>query len=627
MKTIKKSICLILAIILALSLSVTAFAAGNATIDASRTASMNIYKYDITSAEKDGAWDASSYVSTGIYDSAVNEALGGATNYAIQGVKFTYLRIADIFMYSVIDGATNKTMVVYGMKAGDTTQRLLTALGLTYANAHHQIQDTYYFTSDSLITSLERSLANNATSTKNALEDYIAANGGVTLPETDQYGHTGASELPLGLYLVVETSVPENVTSTTSPFLVSLPMTTINGSEWNYEVTLYPKNNTGDPTLEKTVREASTDTGKNSGSTDDIGDGYAHTATGSDGDVMEYQILSTLPTITSEASYITTYTFVDTLTKGIAYNQNDVVIEFFRDAGCTERITTWTQSDGKFNVDYAGVEGGSSMTISMTSAGLSEINASPDVYGTSGIQRGYSNCTMRITYAATVHCDDSVVYGDGGNPNEVQLTWRRTNTEFFGTLKDDCHVFTYGIDLTKEFSDGAGNYANVKMIVRNDTDNYYLQATEQDGIYYVTGRAATEEDATVFIPASGKKIIIKGMEDDTYSITEVATDDGYVLLKETITVVISTSEGEICDVCHKPLLTAKGSVNGDSVDMITDGDSVHALVPLSVTNTKGFDLPQTGGHGLWIYATIGIIVMAGAATVIFFLTRRRLGHR
>ena len=109
-------------------------------------------------------------------------------------------------------------------------------------------------------------------------------------------------------------------------------MTTINGEEWVYDIVLYPKNNTGSPTLEKTLRETVSDTGKNNGSTDDINDGYAHTGTGSDSDVVDYQIISTLPAITSVASQLSTYTFVDNLSKGITYNKDDVTIEFFRDA-------------------------------------------------------------------------------------------------------------------------------------------------------------------------------------------------------------------------------------------------------------------------------------------------------
>ena len=58
-------------------------------------------------------------------------------------------------------------------------------------------------------------------------------------------------------------------------------MTTVDGSEWNYDLTLYPKNEAGNPTLEKTVREAKADGRSNAGKTlDDITDGYKHTAHG-----------------------------------------------------------------------------------------------------------------------------------------------------------------------------------------------------------------------------------------------------------------------------------------------------------------------------------------------------------
>ena len=48
---------------------------------------------------------------------------------------------------------------------------------------------------------------------------------------------------------------------------------------------------------------------------------------------------------------------------------------------------------------------------------------------------------MRITYACTVNSDVTVVYGDSGNPNEVELTWKRTNTDYYDTLRDCCHVY------------------------------------------------------------------------------------------------------------------------------------------------------------------------------------------
>ena len=53
MNYLKKAFCFILALIMSLSLAVTAFAAGS-TIDTSKTASLNVYKYDLTRAEADG---------------------------------------------------------------------------------------------------------------------------------------------------------------------------------------------------------------------------------------------------------------------------------------------------------------------------------------------------------------------------------------------------------------------------------------------------------------------------------------------------------------------------------------------------------------------------------------------
>ena len=88
MKKIHRVLAMLMAAIMALSLITTAFA--EPTIDPGKKASLSIYKYDITTAGNDGAWDAESYVSTGLHDDAVIDKL---SKYAIQGVEFTYLRI------------------------------------------------------------------------------------------------------------------------------------------------------------------------------------------------------------------------------------------------------------------------------------------------------------------------------------------------------------------------------------------------------------------------------------------------------------------------------------------------------------------------------------------------------
>ena len=605
MKKIHRVLAMLMAAIMALSLITTAFA--EPIIDPSKKASLSIYKYDITAASKDGAWDAESYVSTGLHDDAVVDKLA---KYAIQGVEFTYLRVADIAMNNELVDGQRQVGVLYGFDGSDRSNAVLSAIGLTAADAHKTENGVNYFTSDMLNNKLAAALTANATTVKNALE--AAVKNGTAMAETDAAGHTFASDMEQGLYLVVETRVPENVTSTCNPFFVSLPMTTIDGAAWNYDVTVYPKNQTGNPDLEKTVREGKNSTGKNTGSLTDIKDGYGHTATASVGDTVDYQIISTLPTITSKASSLSEYTYVDTLSKGIRYNKNDVVIEFFKDAGCTGKIATWAENSGKFTVGYD--DAANTMTIKMTEAGLNEINEATTVHIDS-VKCGYSDCTMRITYAATLTADAKL--GDTDNPNEVVLTWKRTNTTYFDTLKDCCHVYTYGIDVLKQFSDNGGNLRNVKFRLHNDTDDVFVIADLKDGVYYAKGFAAKKSDATTFIPNAQGHIVAKGLEDDTYSLTEIATDKGYVLLRDAVKIVIKTAENGQCEQCGAKLLTASATVNGKDVTM-SEGN---AVVPLTVINTPGFDLPKTGGYGVWMY-TVGGVLLLGAAAFIVIRSRK-----
>ncbi len=611
MKKIHRVLAMLMAAIMALSLITTAFA--EPIIDTSRKASLSVYKYDITKASNDGAWDVESYVSTGLHDDAVVDKL---SKYAIQGVEFTYLRVADITMSNEAVDGQRQVGVLYGFDGSERSNAVLSAIGLTAADAHKTEGGINYFTSDNLNNKLAAALAANATNVKNALETAVK-NGGVAMPETDASGHTSASDMELGLYLVVETRVPEMVTSTCNPFFVSLPMTTIDGAAWDYDVTVYPKNQTGNPDLEKTVREDKNSTGKNTGSLTDIKDGYAHTATASVGDTVDYQIISTLPTITSKASALSEYTYVDTLSKGIKYNKNDVVIEFFKDAGCTDKIATWAENSGKFTVGYD--DTANTMTICMIESGLSEINESESVY-TDSVKRGYSDCTMRISYAATLTADTKM--GDNDNPNEVVLTWKRTNTTYFDTLKDCCHVYTYGIDVLKQFSDNGGNLRNVKFRLHNDTDDCYIIAEQKDGVYYAKGFASKKSDATTFVPNGSGHIVVKRLEDDAYSLTEIATDKGYVLLKEAVKIAIKTAENGQCEKCGTKLLTASATVNGKDVTM-SDGN---AIVPLTVVNNPGFDLPKTGGYGVWMY-TVGGVLLLGAAAFIVIRSRKHKNER
>jgi LPXTG-motif cell wall-anchored protein len=314
---------------------------------------------------------------------------------------------------------------------------------------------------------------------------------------------------------------------------------------------------------------------------------------------------------------------VDTLSSGLSYNKNDVVLEFFTDEACTDLVATWTETDGYFAVTYAdGSNGAHVMTIEMTSQGLSELNSSKAVYSNPEmVNSGFSDCPLRITYQATMGSDNAVVFGDVGNPNDVVLTWKRTNSSYYDTLVDDAQVYTYGIELTKLFSDGKGNFANVEFVIHNDTDNYFVEAelNETEGVYYVTSYVEHEADATHFVPvvpegtADGNyKVIIKGLEDDSYTVTEVRTDNGYTLLKEDIAVVIDRVGAIV-----------SATVGGKAVNMLEDNGSNNALVPLTVVNARGFDLPETGDNGTMMFTIFSVLTMAGAAVVIILASRKK----
>lgn len=737
----RRILALVMALAILATLSVGAYAATvpNATIDPNAKGSMTIYKYDFTQADLDGNTTVGgtalkdyleAYASDGLDNAALREAMtnpsatdapgsenptgkplgnGQTSNgYAIKGVEFSYLKVGNIVQYTETETAgTHKVMVLYEM---DDVQdaALLTALGLTNSDAYPveshvdagsgdneftPVAGKHYFEPDTLINALRSALNSNATSVKAALEAYMAAQNAAKFAETDANGYTKVDNLDLGLYLVVETKVPEMVTATVAPFFVQVPMTTINGTvannggeEWLYDITMFPKNEAGIPSLEKTVREANADTGKNNGS-EAANDGYAHNATASAGDVVQYQWIAQFPEFTSPATYLTLWGFEDVLSKGIEYNgnptantanllnghfnANDVKIEIYKDEACTDKVTTWTLEDAtpKYTVDYdPPVEAGENapandatcMQVMMTGAGLEEINQTGTYTGRPALESGYSRLYMRVTYSATLNQNADLVVGDEGNPNTVSLKWQRTNMSYYDTLTDDAHVYSYELDLTKTFDDAQGDPTKVQFKLFNATDGYWVNAIqnpENSGIYYVNGHTAgtADEDGskgTTFIPASTGLLKIIGLEDDEYIMTETVTDNGYNRLAEDIHFVIKAEDDATrpCNIytmdengvwqnkytgekyngtpydqdqmAHN-MLTASATVDGSPVTMLASGASTNAIVPWKVVNYHVPDLPVTGEQAQTYFMIGAGILLAAAAVILFFALKKR----
>lgn len=601
----------------AISCVIPVAAAPNDIIDVSRSASVTIHKYDMTAATEDGI-DIYQYTANGKKDTDAEATL---RDYVIEGVEFTYVKVGDIHTETV----NGDIKILY-----DLPPALETALSLNDSRGDHK------HTSDDLNKSLADTLSNN-TAGKNILENYIAsASGSTRMPLTKADGTTSATGLSVGLYLFVETKVPANVHTTVDPFLVSLPMTDNEGNDWFYDVDVYPKNQTNIPDLDKLVRQH--DDAALYGKAE-----YSDIATGSEGDVMDYIFVSHLPKITSEATYLTQYTFVDKLDKGLTYNK-DAAIYFYnneadaRSNNTANAIKSWGHGSTAFEENYSGSNSDyNQMTISPTREGLNEIDPT------------LSQCWLVVAYSATVNSDATPVLGDAGNTNDVTLTWKRTSMDYIDTLEDRCRVYTFGLNLTKEFTDSKtkGDPTKVQFVLKNETDGHYIVAKKtEDGLYYVTDatKGAKEEDGTVFSPNGSGKLLINGLEADTYVLTEIHTSAGYSLLKEPITIVINCTVDEftpskttlydskdIAGNTNKKMIETTGerasaSVNGKatdmSVDVVKNVNSTNARVDMTVVNTSTFELPQTGGFGTILFTLAGCAV---ALTGVVLIVKKSKG--
>lgn len=567
---------------MAIMTTIPVIAATDDIIDTARAASLTIYKYDLTAAQQGGV-DIGRFSADGEADSAAQSIL---SEYALQGVGFTILNVAEISTVSESGGV----QILY-----DLPDNLDQVLSMT-TEAH---------TSDEINNALASALSTDNTTVKNALEEYVVSNGGTVMSETDENGMTKASGLTQGLYLIVETVVPDQVYYTTDPFFVSLPMTDATGDYWVYDVYAYPKNQTNSPTINKLVSE--------NGS-------FGDTATASEGDVLDYRIVSQLPTITSRATWLSKYTIEDTVSSGLAFNKDVEILFYSSEAdaknGTGTPVDVWSEEGTYFTVSY----GTSDMTIDITESGLNEIN------------NGYSDAYLVVAYSATLRSDADTMLGDSGNQNSADLTYSRSNVSYTnsGTIEDVTNVYTYGLNLTKSFSADGGDATEVQFVLKNTSDDYWVTAAGSEGVYYVTGQATSESDATRLSPDTNGSLIVNGLEADTYELTEIQTSDGFALLKEPVTITFtqtvdsyipsvasaSGNSNEAATVSH--VSDASVTVDSQEVTMSSDSSSANGRADINVVNNpSSFTLPQTGGLGTILFTLAGAVAVILGGAVIF----------
>lgn len=475
-------------------------------------------------------------------------------------------------------------------------------------------------------------LANNTGSQTyadtNAFEAYIPAlrqeiensNYAGAPGTTNEDGMAKIEDLALGVYLVIETKIPDNFVETSKPFLVQLPQWDQDAGtdgEWLYDVTAYPKNDPVD--LEKVIVEK--DNSK------------VHETTRAIGDIVDYAITVDVPyygDLTGAQVAKIQYFVTDNMSAGLTFN-NDVKVTVL---GAPTATTLVSGTD--FTVD---TEDTTVITVDFVPA---------KVYAWQGYQ-------FLVEYSATLN--ENAVIG-GANPNTAKLTFTtnpRTgkkgpdgepDPDTDDTDEDSTKVYSYGMDLTKKFNNGTEtpNASAVEFTLSDGTAN--LQFVKlSDGSYLVVGDDwkanyaadgkiklpvdAGADDQTEYTvtealnPTADGKLLVNGLNVGTYTLTETKTVNGYSKLESDVTIVVTGLKDETTNELNGKV---GATANGSDLDANerAGGVGTNGVFEIEINNVlEQFHLPLTGGAGLLMFTIGGGIVIAGAIILFSQLRKKK----
>lgn len=545
------------------SMSVMAFAdEAGAT---AKTGSVTITKY---------MGDAAASYETIETNYGASHEVSGTTE-KLKDVQFAYIEVGTRAQVEVTDSATNKTTteMLYTLK-----EDAATALKLTDADV----------TEDGIKYYRMSTLDNAIRSCKNEVIDLVKTTSGNNAMSTDENGTVKFSNLSLEkLYLFAETDATAAkkldgtavaVTKVSVPFFVSLPFTDADGNSVT-DIYAYPKNSTGNVNIDKEIESVGTTTinGKQ--------------ANANIGDEITYKVTYSVPV---PENGLTELKIVDTMDKGLTFTNEASNITVKDDKG-----VDGTEKTLIYATDYE-------VTLDTTS---NKVTIDFAKY----LDSLQKNSTEEFTITYKVKLNESAVLGQAGNQNKVELVYKNHGeTDSKTKIPDpdkEVKVFTYGIDLTKQ-GEGGAKLSGVEFKLTDGTNE--IKVLKSGDAYYPSKDA--DASSTVTTGANGE-INIRGLKPGTYKLTETKTKDGYVLLKNPVEIVITQTNATT------GVATAK--VGNKDVTMIEDNGSLTAKVPLTVVNSKGFDLPATGGRGIALFTIAGIAIVAAAGSLLFMRKRSK----
>ena len=249
-----------------------------------------------------------------------------------------------------------------------------------------------------------------------------------------------------------------------------------------------------------------------------------------------------------------------------------------------------------------------------------------------------SPCKIVITYYATL-TDDAAING-ATNVNTATFNYKTVDDE--GKVKepkevtDTETVYTYALAIKKVTEDGEDLAGATFTLTREDGSTVYLKQTGDNPLTYTV----VQEDEAFVLDEEGNKtttlkdgivtsvttpedglIIIKGLDNETYSLEETVQPAGYNKL--TGTVPVTPTKTGSTTTKTTTYLDEDGNVTETVTETTVEVDTEGVPVELKVVvNHTGALLPETGGIGTTIFYVVGGVLAVGA--VILLITKRRM---
>ena len=332
------------------------------------------------------------------------------------------------------------------------------------------------------------------------------------------------------------------------------------------------------------------------------------------GDVLDYQLTAQVPTLT-DYDNLTKFTMSDTLEK---QEFDPASVEIAIDDTTITRGTD--DNSDKFYI-------GQTHLATLTTVSYGDEKSSFTLTFKPSALEAYEGKTVTVTYSARLTTDAVKV-----NVNDAKLVWSNNGSD--SSLTDSTKVYTYGIELTKTFSDATVSADEIgKVTFRlyrvNGQDEEPLYFTGSAGSYILVSDSNGTGNVTadLKLDTTSRKLTVVGLDDDeTYILKETATADGYNQIDENITIDLEAQADPNAMLLEEDATSVKLGSMELKVSFVNNTDTTEtaiASVAFELHNQKGFSLPKTGDAGTWALTVSGILLIASGVGLVVVSRRKK----